>query len=176
MAPLINSLPVIRNFEHRFLIKSSRAVCWSIFTDWENWNSFVDVYGNLSWNGKPWAVGSRLKIELVQPIHAHIDHVIIGFEEGRKIGWLDHSLGVTMEQWITFTESSPNLTALHTWGEFVGTPSSLVIADQPVEQLVKGFIKNWYESSGAACERAFRGGKKLEPKRPSIGEDLGSRF
>ncbi len=165
----------MRSFEHRFLIKASASLCWSVFTDWENWNSFVDVYGELSWNGKPWAIGSRLKIELLSPVHAHVDHVITGFEDGRKIGWLDHALGVTMEQWVTFAESSPGITLLHTWGDFVGTPSSLVIADQPVEQLVKTFIKNWYGSFSAACEQEFRGARKPESKRRG-GEDLGAQF
>lgn len=88
------------------------------------------------------------------PVPAQIDHVIIYCEPGQKVRWIDYGMGITIEQYVVVSALPDASTQIHTFGEFVGAPSTLVIDGTPVEDLVKHFLRDWYTNFAAACDRS----------------------
>jgi hypothetical protein len=144
---------VSKTFSHEVQVKASPALAWEIFSDWRRWHSFANVYGKIEWKkGAPWQVGSRLNIEIVQPIHVIIDHVITHCAPAEKVGWIDHAMGVAIEQWVMFEPKNGTGTLVRVAGEIVG--SDLVIANGvPLEAFVKDFNRKWYQAYGEVCNQ-----------------------
>ena len=131
-------------FEYSVTTKASPALAWLVFSDTHRWNTFANVYGELRWrDGNPWEPGSRLQIELLRPVNAVVDHVITTCVPGKKVGWIDHAIGVAMAQWVTFEERQEG-TCIHTWGEVIH--SGISIGGRTVEELIASFTRTWYEA------------------------------
>ncbi|HXZ79783.1 MAG TPA: hypothetical protein VEG30_07630 [Terriglobales bacterium] len=93
-----------------------------------------------------------MQIEILQPVVAMVDHVITSCEPGRKVSWLDHALGVTLEQWVLFHELPKGKgTEIETRGEFVGP--ALDIAGRTVGQVLTEFTHTWYGNFRAVCDQ-----------------------
>ena len=154
-------------FEYCITTKASAEQAWEIFSDWRRWNNFANVYGELRWReGNPWEAGSRLQIELLRPVNAVIEHVITGCTPGKKVGWIDHALGVAIGQWVTFEERGAAGTRIHTWGDIVH--SGVTIAGRTVEQLVHSFTETWYENFRVACDHFAGLGEPAPSDAPSL--------
>jgi hypothetical protein len=139
-------------FQYGVTTKASRERAWEIFSDWRRWNEFADIYGQIHWReGQPWEAGSRLEIEVVQPVNTVVRHVITNCQPARKVGWIDHSLGIVLAQWVSFEEAAGGGTRVHTWGDIVH--SGVKIAGQTAEQIITGFTKTWYENFRVACDQ-----------------------
>jgi len=138
-------------FEYSVTTKASPALAWLVFSDTHRWNTFANVYGELRWrDGNPWEPGSRLQIELLRPVNAVVDHVITTCVPGKKVGWIDHAIGVAMAQWVTFEERQEG-TCIHTWGEVIH--SGINIGGRTVEELIASFTRTWYEAFRLACNQ-----------------------
>jgi hypothetical protein len=139
-------------FEYTVYTKASPSLAWFVFSDTYRWNSFANVYGQIRWvDGIPWQPGSRLQIELLRPANAIIDHVITTCAPGKKVGWIDHAIGVAIAQWVTFEDLGLQGTRIHTWGEVVH--GGIVIGGRSVEELLSSFTRTWYESFRLACDQ-----------------------
>jgi hypothetical protein len=69
------------------------------------------IYSEAAWTeGLPWKVGSRLRYVVAQPVAATVTAVVTLFEPGSKIGLLNHSSGVTVQQLVTFTPLKNGIT------------------------------------------------------------------
>jgi hypothetical protein len=138
-------------FQYSIVTNTSAHGAWEVFSDWNRWNSFASVYGEMRWReGAPWSIGSRMEIEIVRPVKAVIDHLIICCAPGREIGWIDRALGITIGQWVEFEKQGPETTRVKTWGEV--SPSGRVVGERPVEALVESFIATWYENFRRTCD------------------------
>jgi hypothetical protein len=139
-------------FQYSVKTKASRERTWEVFSNWRRWPEFADIYGQLNWReGRPWEPGSRLEIEVVQPVNTVVSHVITNCQPARKVGWIDHSLGVVLAQWVTFEETPEGGTRVHTWGDIVH--SGVQIAGQTAEHIITSFTQTWYENFRAACDQ-----------------------
>jgi hypothetical protein len=142
----------MNRFEYCVTTKASRKQTWEIFSNWRRWNEFANIYGELSWReGRPWEAGSRLEIEVLRPVKTIVNHVITSCQPARKVGWIDHSLGVVLAQWVSFEEHAGKGTRVHTWGDIVH--SGVTIAGRTAEQLVASFTETWYENFRTACNQ-----------------------
>lgn len=140
------------SFTYSVTTKASPERAWEVFSDWRQWNSFANVYGAVRWReGKPWEPGSRLEVELLRPVNVVIDHVIITCVPGKKVGWIDHAMGVTIGQWVTFEDLGERGTRVHTWGDIVH--GGVTVGGNHVETLVTSFTETWYENFRKACDR-----------------------
>jgi hypothetical protein len=138
-------------FQYSVMTKASSARAWEIFSNWRRWNEFADIYGEMHWReGKPWEPGSRMEIELRQPVPTVVSHVITNCQPAHKVGWIDHSLGVVLAQWVHFEELVGGGTRVHTWGDVVHT--GVTIAGRTAEQLITSFTETWYENFRVACD------------------------
>ena len=139
-------------FEYCVTTKASRKQIWEIFSNWRRWNEFANIYGELSWReGRPWEAGSRLEIEVLRPVKTIVNRVITSCQPARKVGWIDHSLGVMLAQRVSFEEHAGKGTRVHTWGDIVH--SGVTIAGRTAEQLVASFTETWHENFRTACNQ-----------------------
>lgn len=139
-------------FQYSIITKATPAQAWEVFCNWRRWNSFANVYGQILWrDGKPWEPGSRMQIEILRPVNTVVDHVITNCIPAKRIGWIDHALGVAMAQWVSFEERPSQGTRVHTWGDIIH--SGVTIAGRPVEELVASFIETWYQNFRQACDQ-----------------------
>ena len=91
-----------------------------------------------------------MQIELLHPVNAVVEHVITSCAPEKRVGWIDHALGVALGQWVTF-ERGPNGTNVHTWGDIVH--SGVTIGGRKVENLVTAFTTMWYENFRLMCDQ-----------------------
>ncbi len=139
-------------FEYSVMTKASPEHAWEVFSNWRRWPEFADIYGELNWReGRPWTPGSRLEIELVRPVNTVVTHIITNCQPAKRVGWIDHSLGVVLAQWVSFEDRAEQGTRVQTWGDLVH--SGTMIAGRTAEQLVTSFTETWYENFRSACER-----------------------
>ena len=138
-------------FQYSVVTKAEPGATWEVFSDPSRWNSFANVYGDISWReGQPWQAGSRMEIEIFKPLHTVIDHVITSCVPAKRVGWIDHAMGAAMAQWVTFDPDPAGGTRIHTWGDLIhaGRP----IGGQHPEDLIVGFTKVWYENFRSYCD------------------------
>jgi hypothetical protein len=96
-----------------------------------------------------------MKIEILQPVKATVDHVITICSPPEQVAWIDHALGNTMEQWVTFEAQSDGRTRVHTWAEITGFAP--MFAASNYSDFVRAFMQQWYDSFCAACDQLARG-------------------
>ena len=147
---VLNNL--IERLEDSGKTKANRDRVWRIFSDHRKWHSFSDIYGNMLWvQGQPWHPGSRLRIEILEPVPTVIDHVIISCTPREQVAWIDHGLGISMEQWVNFDPLPEGGTRIRTWAEFTGQTAE--IAGRSVREILWDFISQWYEKFGVYCDQ-----------------------
>jgi hypothetical protein len=127
------------------------ALSWKIFSECEQWNKFLPAYGRIQWFGERWAAGSRLQIELTYPASVIQDRVITACSPPRCVGWINHVMGFTMEQWVLFDPCAGGKTRISTWIEFTGP--TLEVEGHDVPTLVRTFVERWYTNFAAECDR-----------------------
>src|SRR5215475_1336046 len=142
--------------EYTAFTKADRGIVWKLFSDFRFWPAFSNIYGSIRWiKGAPWKAGSRLRIEIIRPVPAVVDHVITVCSPGETVAWIDHAMGNTMEQWVIFDTLPDGGTRVHTWAEVTG--STKVVDGHDLGEFLLAFIQSWYESFCAACDRLAEG-------------------
>ena len=153
-------------FEYSVTTKASPEVAWRVFSDWTLWPKFSDYYDQIRWTqGRPWEEGSRLSITTAKPARITLDHVITMCEPGEKVAWIDHAIGVTLEQWVFFDRQPDGGTQVRTWAEFTGITA--VIAGRRIKDVLLEFTRIWYGRYAAECDRVaakrVSTGSKVQP-------------
>jgi hypothetical protein len=144
---------VERRFAYEVLVQARPQLAWEIFSNTRRWHTFANVYGRLQWvKGEPWTVGSRLNIEILRPIHLTIDHVITHCDPAEKVGWIDHGLGISIDQWLTFQPLNGTGTRVRLTGEILG-PELEITPGVPLDAYVREFTRNWYEAYREVCNQ-----------------------
>jgi len=139
-------------FRCEVVTRASAELAWEVFSNLRRWHTFSNVYGSLEWvQGTPWTEGSRLRIEIVQPLPMVIDHVITYCDPGRKVGWIDNASGAVMEQWVTFSALPDGNTRILLVGEIVGG-DAFKIAGKSATTIMQEFSRGWYENFRTVCD------------------------
>lgn len=142
-----------RKFSYEVLVRATPKLAWEVFSNWRRWHTFSNVYGRIEWvKGDPWQVGSRMNIEILQPIRTVIDHVITHCEPGEKVGWIDHAMGIAIDQWVTFESKNGSGTRVKTVGEIVGADVTLSNG-LTLERFVNDFTRHWYDAFAEVCNQ-----------------------
>jgi|SRR6184192_2753392 len=72
-------------FQYGVTTKASRKLTWEVFSNWRRWNEFANVSGDMNWReGRPWEAGSRLEIEVREPVKTVVSHVITNCQPDRR--------------------------------------------------------------------------------------------
>jgi hypothetical protein len=116
------------------------------------WPKFSDFYQDIRWTqGEPWKEGSRLSITSARPARVTLDHVITACDPPEKVAWIDHAIGVTMEQWVFFDALPDGETQVRTWAEFTGITA--IIAGRRIKDVLLEFTRDWYSHYAEECDR-----------------------
>lgn len=141
-------------FEYSVTTKAPQEVAWKVFSDWTRWPKFSDSYHEIRWTkGEPWQEGSRLSIVAAKPIRVTLDHVITMCEPPSRVAWIDHAIGVTLEQWVFFDPLPEGGTLVRTWGEFTGITT--LIAGRKIKDVLLEFTRTWYDRYAAECDHSM---------------------
>src|ERR1700758_3458665 len=98
------------------------------------WEAFCDLsrllnrgtYTDATWiEGHPWQVGSRVRYTLQKPLAAGIQSVVTSIEPPRRVSIINHSLGITADQIVTFSTFPSGTTRVTMMMEFVGESKEL---------------------------------------------------
>ena len=88
------------------------------------------IYSEAAWTeGPPWKVGSRLRYVLAKPVATTVSAVVTAFEPASKIGLLNHGLGITVQQQVTFIRLNSSTTRVAIVMDSVGEST----ASQPFD-------------------------------------------
>jgi hypothetical protein len=103
------------------------------------WDSFCDltrllhrgIYSEAAWTeGPPWQPGSRLRYVVVKPVAAVVSAVVTFVEPPRRVSIINHALGITADQIVTFALAPNGVTKVTMTMDFVG--ESPVLSPQAV--------------------------------------------
>ena len=142
---------MIRSFQYEVVTEASPKLAWEVFSNCRHWHAFSNIYGSMEWSGEPWVEGSRLKIEVLHPMPISVDHLITFCEPARRVGWLDHGAGITIEQWLDFERTAAG-TRVVTKGEIVGG-DFVRLEGKTVEDIVMDFTRTWYDNFRIVCDQ-----------------------
>ncbi len=110
------------------------------------------IYDEAAWiEGKPWQVGSRLRYVVVQPVPATISAVVTSISPPRAVSLLNHALGVTAEQNVSFGPDLKGGTRVRVTMDFVGKPSEL--SEDALREAVTFIVKDALDTMAALCQR-----------------------
>lgn len=99
----------------------------------EMWLAFSDlsrllgrgIYSEAIWTeGIPWKAGSRLRYVVLHPVEATVLAVVSLSEPPLKVGLINHAMGITAQQLVTFSSVKPNTTRVIMTMDFVGESTS----------------------------------------------------
>lgn len=105
------------------------------------WDAFCDlsrllhrgIYSDASWTeGPPWQLGSRLRYVMVKPVAAVVSSVVTFVDPAKRVSIINHALGVTADQIVTFTPLPTRMTRVTMTMDFVG--QSHVLSPQGVAE------------------------------------------
>jgi hypothetical protein len=95
-------------------------------------------------------VESRLHIEIDGPVGT-VDQALMHFEPNRRVDFISHFGGITLQTGVTFQALSENETEIQVQLEFVGVFSR--IAGFAVETAIERSTRLFFEDLKQACER-----------------------
>jgi Polyketide cyclase / dehydrase and lipid transport len=110
-------------FEIRATVNCPVATVFSVYTDTDAWRRCT-VVTDVQWvMGKPWDEGSRMRVRSGGVVPTSSDQVVLHFEPNRRVAYMSHFFGITLETRLTFRAISDHATEIHMRGEFVGAAS-----------------------------------------------------
>lgn len=140
----------MRSFEIRVAINRPVAAVFAVYTqaDTFQWCSYIRT---VRWvRGKPWEVESRLQIEIDGSVRT-VDQALMHLEPNRRVDFISHFGGITLQTRVTFQALSENETEIKVQLEFVGVFSR--IAGFAVETAIERSTRLFFQDLKQACER-----------------------
>lgn len=163
-------------FQIRVVIDRPLADVFAVYLDCDNWR-WCSIIRSARWvRGKPWEVESRMQIHSSGHMPATVDQVLMHFEPRRRVDYISHFSGMTLETRVMFRALSDHETEIEGHMESVGTFSRIIgIA---VDPMIERSTRQFFEDLKRHCEqvippRAISGSVNADPSRAQ-GENLSS--
>ncbi|HSZ62554.1 MAG TPA: SRPBCC family protein [Terriglobales bacterium] len=110
------------------------------------------IYNEASWTeGKPWEVGSRIRYTIVKPVAATVSAVVTSISPPRSISLLNHALGITAEQNVSFGPDLKGGTRIRMTMNLVGKSSEL--SESAVHDAVTFIVRDALDTVTDLCRR-----------------------
>ena len=99
--------------------------------------------------GKPWEVGSRLRYVVIKPVQATVSAVVNSLSAPRAISLLNHALGVTVEQHVTFGPDLQGGTRIRVTMDPIGESEEL--PEATIQEALEFFTRDALDTVVALC-------------------------
>jgi hypothetical protein len=110
------------------------------------------IYNEASWvEGEPWVVGSRIRYVIVKPVAATISAVVTSISPPRAVNLLNHALGVTAEQHVSFGPDLKGGTRIRMAMNLVGKSTEL--SESAVHDAVTFVVRDALDTITELCRR-----------------------
>jgi hypothetical protein len=110
------------------------------------------IYEDASWvEGAPWQVGSRVRYVISRPVPATISGVVTSISAPRAVSLLNHALGITTEQNVSFGPDLNGGTRVRMTMDLIGQSSEL--SDQAVVDAVTFVTRDALDTMAVLCRR-----------------------
>jgi len=110
------------------------------------------IYNEASWiEGQPWEVGSRIRYVIVKPVAATISAVVTSISPPRAVSLLNHALGVTAEQLVSFGPDLKGGTRIRMVMNLVGKSPEL--SENALNDAVTFIVKDALDTVIELCRR-----------------------
>lgn len=151
---LLPELPDFRShvarLEYSVFTKADCNLVWKLFSDVSLWPRFLPLYQNVRWQGSAWNPGSRLRMDVAEPINATVDRVVTLCAPPHHLAWINHVRGYTIEQWISIEPYHEGGARIATWLEVTGGDLS---RDRAADMhLLETVVRTWFDNFSTACD------------------------
>ena len=129
------------------------------FASFQNMERLLNrgIFAEAVWTeGVPWQAGSRLRYLLVKPVRATITAVVSAISPPRAVTILNHALGITAEQHVSFAPDLKGGTRIRMTMTLVGKSTEL--SDTEVRQAVTFITQDALDTIVADCQRRASSG------------------
>lgn len=110
------------------------------------------IYEDASWiEGAPWKVGSRLRYVMSQPVRATVSAVVMSISPPRAVSLLNHALGITTEQNVSFGPDLKGGTRVRMTMDLIGDSTEL--SEKAVVDAVTFVTRDALDSMAALCRK-----------------------
>ena len=110
------------------------------------------IYEEAVWTeGAPWQVGSRVRLLVVQPVRTTISGVVTAISPPRSIDLINHGLGITAEQHVSFGPDLKGGTRIRMTLNLVGKSTELSESD--LQKTVTFITRNALDTVVADCQQ-----------------------
>ena len=110
------------------------------------------IYDEASWvEGQPWQVGSRIRYVISQPVRASISAVVSSISPPRAVSLLNHALGVTVHQHVSFGPDLRGGTRIRITMDLVGKSTEL--SENEIHDAVTFVTKDALDTVAAILRR-----------------------
>jgi hypothetical protein len=110
------------------------------------------IYNEALWiEGKPWQVGSRVRYVVVHPVKTTISAVVTAISPPRAISLLNHALGVTAEQNVSFGPDLKGGTRVRMTMELIGKSTEL--SERALHDAVTFVVKDALDTMALLCQQ-----------------------
>jgi len=108
------------------------------------------IYDKVTWvEGAPWQVGSRVRYDCARPFKASIAAVVMAISPPRSIDLINHALGVTAEQHVSFGPDLKGGTRIRVTMHLIG--KSTERPESEIEEAVTFLIHDALATVVALC-------------------------
>jgi hypothetical protein len=136
----------MQSSEIRVVVTRPLKTVFSVYTQPDTWR-WCSFIRDIRWVGPPWEDASRLQIEIDGAART-VDQVL---EPSRRVDFLSHFGGITLETKVTFQVLSDFETEIRVQLEFVGVFSR--VAGFAIESAIAQSTRQFFQDLKQACER-----------------------
>jgi hypothetical protein len=110
------------------------------------------IYDEAAWTeGAPWQPGSRLRYVISKPVRASVSAVVTSIRAPRSIDILNHALGITTEQHVSFGPDLKGGTRIRMTMTMIGKSPEL--SESEVKEAVTFITHDALDTVVADCRR-----------------------
>ena len=124
------------------------------FASFQNLDRLLNrgIYTEAVWTeGAPWQAGSRLRYLLVNPVRATVSAVVTAISPPRAVDILNHALGITAEQHVSFGPDLKGGTRIRMTMTLIGKSAEL--SESQLKQAITFVTRDALDSVVADCQR-----------------------
>ena len=110
-----------------------------------------NIYAEAVWSeGAPWHIGSRIRYVVLKPAAAVISALVTSLDAPHSVSLLNHGLGITAEQQVTFVQRPGDSTRVRMIVEAVGI--SREISEREVQDSVEFLTRDALDTIVPTCQ------------------------